>query len=44
MNIVSGTFDILSFGAIPNSDIVSVQFANQKAIIDAIKAANSSEN
>lgn len=35
-------FDITHFGAVPNSDTVTDQFKNQKAILDAIKAANAS--
>jgi hypothetical protein len=33
-------FDIISFGAVPHSDTVPDQFKNQKALHDAIVAAN----
>jgi hypothetical protein len=36
-------YDILQFGAIPNSDTVTDQFKNQRAILNAIAAANSSK-
>jgi len=36
-------YDILSFGAVPNSDTLRDQFANQKAILEAIKQANASK-
>jgi len=36
-------YDILQFGAVPNSDTVSDQFRNQRAILNAIAAANSSK-
>lgn len=35
-------YDITQFGAIPNSDTVTDQFINQRAILAAISAANSS--
>ena len=35
-------YDITHFGAVPNSDTITDQFKNQKAILDAIKAANAS--
>ena len=35
-------FDIDHFGAVVNSDTVNDQFKNQHAILQAIKAANSS--
>ena len=35
-------YDIMHFGAVPNSDTITDQFKNQKAILDAIKAANAS--
>ena len=34
-------FDIEHFGAIPNQDHLSAQRANTRAILEAIKAANS---
>lgn len=36
-------FDISDFGAVANSDIVNDQFKTQRAILSAIKAANSSQ-
>ena len=36
-------YDILSFGAVPNADHLQAQSANTKAIIAAIKKANSSD-
>lgn len=43
--VVMGTavFDVLDFGALPNSDAVVDQFINTKAILAAIHAANISE-
>jgi len=41
--IATCVFDISEFGAVPNSDIVSDQFKNQRAIEAAIYAANQSE-
>jgi hypothetical protein len=38
----SAAFNIVSFGAIPNSDSLIDQFKNQKAILAAIKAASES--
>ena len=35
-------YDIMQFGAVPNSDTVVDQFKNQRAILDAIAAANTS--
>jgi hypothetical protein len=35
-------FDITHYGAVPNSDTITDQFKNAKAILDAIKAANAS--
>jgi hypothetical protein len=35
-------FDIMQFGAIPNSDNVKDHFQNQKAITQALLAANAS--
>jgi hypothetical protein len=39
----SSVYDILSFGAVPNSDTVHDQFINAEAILKAIQAANSSQ-
>jgi hypothetical protein len=39
---VTSVYDITQFGAVPNSDVVSDQFKNQKAILAAIAAANQS--
>ena len=36
-------FDIIQFGAVPHSDNVKDHFTNQKAIMEAIKAANESK-
>ena len=36
-------YDIFSFGAVPNSDTLKDQFANQRAILEAIKQANASK-
>jgi hypothetical protein len=36
-------YDIMQFGAVPNSDTVIDQFKNQKAILAAIAAANTSK-
>ena len=33
-------FDVLSFGAVPNSDTLQSQLKNTQAILKAIKAAN----
>lgn len=38
--VVACIYDISHFGAVPNSDVVSDQFKNQKAILAAIAAAN----
>jgi hypothetical protein len=38
-----GIHDILSFGAIPNTDHLTAQQANTRAILSAIQAANSSQ-
>ena len=35
-------FDITDYGAVPHSDTVSAQFRNQKAILEAFRAANAS--
>ena len=40
--LTTSIFDITHFGAVPNSDTISDQFKNAKAILDAIKAANAS--
>lgn len=40
--IACSIFDITHFGAVPNSDTITDQFKNQKAILDAIRAANAS--
>lgn len=40
VSLVTSAFDIMHFGAIPNSDNIKDHFANQKAILAAIKAAN----
>jgi hypothetical protein len=40
VSLVTSAFDIMQFGAIPNSDNVKDHFANQKAFLAAIKAAN----
>ena len=40
--IAYSVFDITHFGAVSDSDTVTDQFKNQKAILDAIKAANAS--
>ena len=39
----SSLFDIMQFGAIPDSDTVHDQFINSKAILETIKAANASK-
>lgn len=38
----TSVYDITNFGAVPNSDTITDQFKNQKAILDAIAAANKS--
>jgi hypothetical protein len=40
--LVDCVFDITNFGAVPNSDTISDQFLNQRAILSAISAANTS--
>lgn len=40
---VNGVYDILSFGAVANSDTLMDQLANSRALFKAIMAANVSE-
>lgn len=42
VTLTASIYDITQFGAVPNSDVVSDQFKNQRAILSAIVAANSS--
>ena len=44
MSEVLGIFDIEKFGAVANSDELKSQFENQKAIMEAIRAANNSQS
>lgn len=37
----SAIWNILDFGALPHVDTVTAQFANQKAILQAVEKANS---
>ena len=40
---IKSSHNILDYGALPHQDIISVQFANTKAFIDATMAANNSQ-
>lgn len=42
LTLGSCIFDITQFGAVPNSDVLSDHFKNQRAILSAIAAANAS--
>lgn len=41
---ISCVYDISNFGAVPNSDVLSDQFKNQRAILAAVSAANQSDS
>ena len=44
IGLSASVYDVLSFGAIPHSDTVHDQFINAKAILNAIKAANQTQD
>jgi hypothetical protein len=43
LTLCTSIYDIMEFGAVANSDVVSDQFKTQRAILSAIAAANSSQ-